>query len=236
MKRKLLLVVALTLSATFTQGWAQDAQPDYLYLLDKAMYMERAELRMEMYENGKMVNHYEMAFFRSGNKIRMEFTAPAAEKERRMLSDNASLWMYLPHTSKVMKLPFGQSFMGSDASNSDLMRMNFRSDYELVEVRKMGEENLVALRLKAKDLEVAYPEVSLVYDTQRNVPIQQEIYSLSGELVKAIRYGDIVRQGEEYIPSTMMIKEGKNTLTRLIYSGILKESEQPAGFFTPTSL
>jgi outer membrane lipoprotein-sorting protein len=233
-----MVITMLLLPMAFMRSWAQNTELDYLSLLDKAMYMERATLKMEMYKDDKKVRQYEMDFYRSDHKMRMEFTAPAVEKGRRMLNDNASLWMYLPRTSKVMKLPFKQSFMGSDASNSDLMRMSFKVDYELTEVGGVNDEGMMVLKLKAKDLDVAYPAVTLLYDKRRNVPLKQEMYSLSGKLIKTILYEDIIREGDGYMPSTMIIKEAlqKNTLTKLLYSNIQKKQRQPAEFFTLGSL
>ncbi|MDR0891678.1 MAG: outer membrane lipoprotein-sorting protein [Mediterranea sp.] len=236
--KRCMVITMLLLPMAFMRSWAQNTELDYLSLLDKAMYMERATLKMEMYKDDKKVRQYEMDFYRSDHKMRMEFTAPAVEKGRRMLNDNASLWMYLPRTSKVMKLPFKQSFMGSDASNSDLMRMSFKVDYELTEVGGVNDEGMMVLKLKAKDLDVAYPAVTLLYDKRRNVPLKQEMYSLSGKLIKTILYEDIIREGDGYMPSTMIIKEAlqKNTLTKLLYSNIQKKQRQPAEFFTLGSL
>ncbi|MCK9435845.1 MAG: outer membrane lipoprotein-sorting protein [Synergistaceae bacterium] len=211
--------------------------PDYLFDLDKSIYIEYATMRMEMLKNDRVVRYYDMEFYRSDNKMRMEFTAPASEKGRRMLNDNSSLWMYLPRTSKIMKLPFKQSFMGSDASNADLMRLCFKNDYEIVNNTDKGNA-VVQLELKAKDLEVAYSKVILLYDTKRKVPIEQEMFSLSNKLIKTMFYEDIMKIGDTYIPCTIRIKEElqKNTETKMYYTNIKKENSKPAEFFTLGSL
>lgn len=230
----LLLVVFFQLS-TFAQS--DQSTPDYLADLDKSIYMEYATLKMEMRKDGKVVRYYDLDFFRSDNKMRMEFTAPAPEKGRRMLNDNSSLWMYLPRTSKVMKLPFKQSFMGSDASNSDLMRMCFKNDYEIVTTVKKGDD-VIELELKAKDLEVAYSKVVMQYDTKRKSPLKQEMYSLSNRLIKTMLYENILKVDGSYVPSTVTIKEElqKNTETKMYYTNIKKKNSKPAEFFTLGSL
>lgn len=235
---KLLVLTSIVISSLFFSPFVLSASSeDYLGDLDQSMYMEYATMKMEMYKNDKVVRYYDMEFFRFDNKMRMEFTAPAVEKGRRMLNDNSSLWMYLPRTSKVMKLPFKQSFMGSDASNADLMRMCFKNDYEIVDVREK-DHAIVELELKAKDLDVAYNKVIIQYDSKRRIPIKQEMYSLSDKLIKTILYEDVVQVDGKYVPSTMIIREElqKNTLTKLFYKNIKKQNKQPVEYFTLGSL
>lgn len=210
---------------------------DYTTQLDESLYVEYAVIRMEIHKNDKLIRHYEMEFFRSENKMRMEFTAPATEKGRRMLNDNASLWMYLPRTSKVIKLPFKQSFMGSDASNADLMRMSFVKDYEVEQSRKGG-DGTVELTLRAKYPEVAYDKVVVVFDLQRKIPVKQEMYSLSGKRIKTISYEEVVQVEGNYFPTSMTIREElqKNTLTKLFYSGMKKRNDKSPEYFTLGSL
>lgn len=211
--------------------------PDYLEALDRSVYMEQADLRMELYKDGEVVRWYEMTFFRKGDKMRMEFTGPATEKGRRMLNDNTSLWMYLPRTSKVMKLPFKQSFMGSDASNTDLMRMAFQKDYKITRTGALP-GGLVELELKAVNLEVAYDKVIVWFDPVKKVPVKQEMYSLSDKLIKTLCYETCERVEGSYIPATFSIREElkKHTLTRMYYTHIRKKGAKPDAFFTLASL
>lgn len=235
---KLFILTSILISSLFfSEDAISQSSSDYLEDLDQSMYMEYATMKMEMYKNDNVVTYYEMEFYRSGNKMRMEFTAPAVEKGRRMLNDNSSLWMYLPRTSKVMKLPFKQSFMGSDASNADLMRMCFKNDYEVLDVRVKDNETL-ELELKAKNLDVAYNKVVVQYDSKRKIPVKQEMFSLSDKLIKTILYKDVVRVQGKYVPSTMIIKEElkKNTMTKLFYKNIKKQNRQPVEYFTLGSL
>jgi outer membrane lipoprotein-sorting protein len=234
MKSTLLLLPVLFSAFIFP---ARGEETDYTALLDESLYCESADIRMEVYRNEKIVKYYEMVFYRQGEKMRMEFTAPATEKGRRMLNDNSSLWMYLPRTSKVMKLPFKQAFMGSDASNVDLMRMTFRKDYEIVGVVRK-DENTVELELKAKDSEVSYNRVKIMFDTKQKAPVKQEMYSLSGKLIKTLIYGKPVSVDGEYMPSELTIKDEllPNSSTKMYYTNIRKRGNKPSGFFTFASL
>jgi len=233
MKQNILLLFFSITLVCFSQN---KKEPDYLELLDNALYLEFTNMKMEVGKNEKVMKYYEMEFFRSGDKMRMEFTGPAIEKGRKMLNDNSSLWMYLPRTSKTIKLPFKQAFMGSDASNTDLMRMVFKKDYEITYVDI--QDNMAELELKAKDLEVAYNKVKIWLDMNKKVPVKQEMYSLSGKIIKTISYENIIKVGNDYIPSLMIIKDElqKNSFTRLYYNNIKKRNDKPSEFFTLGSL
>lgn len=229
----LVLFTALILSAFSVNN----KEVDYLELLERSIYMESANLKMELYKNEKVMRYYDMEFYRQGDKMRMEFTAPAPEKGRKILNDNSSLWMYLPRTSKVMKLPFKQSFMGSDASNTDLMRMAFKKDYEMVNIITK-EDGVVELELKAKNLEVSYNKMKVLFDTKKKIPIKQEMYSLSNKIIKTISYEDAVLIDGKYIPATIIIKDElqKDSSTKLYYTNIKRNSSKPAEYFTLGSL
>lgn len=233
---KTALVCILTLC--LTKGYtASNSEPDYLELADKALYLEYAEVKMEVYKKGKLQKYYKLEFYRKEMKMRMEFLEPAVEKGRRMLNDDSNMWMYLPRTSKVMKLPLKQAFMGSDASNRDLMRMAFKKDYELTGKTKISDK-LLALELKAKDLSVSYNKVILHFDTQFNRLVKQEMYSLSGKLIKTIDY--LYSQDKEgnSPPGEMIIKDEllKDSLTKMYYDKVRKSNDKPSVFFTLGSI
>jgi len=211
--------------------------PDYLSLIDKALYVEYAETKMEVFKNEKLLKYYEMELYRSGSKMRMEFTGPATEKGRRMLNEETNLWMYMPRTSKVMKLPLKQAFMGSDASNRDLMRCDFKRDYEIINITE-GKDNLMLLELKAKDLSVSYHKVIIHYDNIRQLPVRQEMYSLSDKLIKIIEYVYEKDANGKYDPSQIIIKDEllKNSLTKMYYYKVKRTNNKPAVFFTLGSI
>ena len=208
----------------------------YLSQLDNSIYMEYANLKMELVKDGKIMRYYDMEFYRKGDKMRMEFTAPAVEKGRKMLNDNKSLWMFLPRTSKVLKLPFKQSFMGSDASNNDLMRMSYEKDYNIVNTNE--ENGDIILTLEAKDLEVAYNKVIDFFDKSKKIPKKLEMYSLSKKLIKTLTFDNIIKVDDIYMPSLLIIKDEvlKKSETKLYYTNIKRNNTKSDDFFTLGSL
>jgi outer membrane lipoprotein-sorting protein len=229
--------IAIAILCINTNISVQATKPDYLSILDKALYVEYADIRMEIYKNDKLVKYYGIEFYRKETKMRMEFVEPAVEKGRRMLNDESNMWMYMPRTSKVIKLPLKQAFMGSDASNRDLMRIEFGKDYDLVG-RKQSEGTMLQLELKAKDLSVSYNKVVILFDPQKNIPLKQEMFSLSGKLIKTIEY--IYKENHDNVlyMSEMIIKEEllNNSFTKMYYENCKRRQNRPAVFFTLGSL
>jgi len=216
---------------------AHSAEPEYLAVIDKVLYLEYADIRMEVCKDGKVIKYYRMEFYRKEAKMRMEFVEPAVEKGRRMLNDESNMWMYMPRTSKVIKLPLKQAFMGSDASNRDLMRIEFSKDYNLVG-EELADDTILQLELKAKDLSVSYNKVVIFYDRKRNIPLKQEMFSLSGKLIKTIEYVYQLQGDNTLCVSEIYIKDEllKNSITKMFYKNCKRRHEKPTVFFTLGSL
>lgn len=233
------LIAMILFTGFVINGYAQSVNNnmDYLEIMDKALYVEYANIRMEVYKNDKLLKYYGMELYRQGEKMRMEFNEPAVEKGRRILNDESNLWMYMPRTSKVMKLPLKQAFMGSDASNRDLMRMAYKSDYDIISIQS-EEENFVRIELKAKDLSISYSKMIVSFDIQRRVPVKQEMYSVSDKLIKTMEFEYKKQPDGSYACEYMMIRDElmKNSLTKMYYKDTRKKNQKPAVFFTLGSL
>ncbi|MDR0506814.1 MAG: outer membrane lipoprotein-sorting protein [Dysgonamonadaceae bacterium] len=234
MKRLYLLLPLFYISISV---FSSNQDVDYLDVIDRSLYIEKANLKMEIYKNDKLIKYYKMEFYRHEEKMRMEFTEPAVEKGRRMLNDNSNLWMYLPRTSKVVKLPFKQSFMGSDASNRDLMKVSLKKDYEVTNIVHHS-DSIVKIELKAKDLSVSYNKVVLTFDAKRQVLLQQEMYSLSGKIITTMMYENIVKIDDIFMPTIIVIKNelSKDSITKLYYSNIQRKSEKNIEYFSLDAL
>jgi outer membrane lipoprotein-sorting protein len=231
------LFTAIAILCINTNLPAQVTEPDYLALIDNALYTEYANIRMEVYKNDKLIKYYDIEFHRKEAKMRMEFVEPAVEKGRRILNDESNMWMYMPRTSKIIKLPLKQAFMGSDASNRDLMRIEFGKDYNLVG-NEQPDETILQLELKAKDTSVSYNKVVILFDLKRSIPLKQEMFSLSGKLIKTIEYTYKERKDNTLYMSEMIIKDElmNNSLTKMYYENCKRRQNKPSVFFTLGSL
>ena len=177
-----------------------------------------------------------MHVFKKGDKLRLDIVKPSIEKDRRILNDGDNLWMYLPRSSKLIKIPYKQAFLGGDASNRDILRVSLVNDYKVAKMETNNEMRI--LYLEARDLSVAYNKVIFYLNRENFAPIKQEMQSLSGRTIKTINYENIKVIDGKYIPTQFTIEDAiqEDTKTVFLYSNLLLEVDQPDVFFTTGSL
>jgi len=150
-----------------------------------------------------------------------EYLSPASEKGTKMLKLGGQLWIYSPATDRIIQISgnmLRQSVMGSDLSYEDMM-----DDRKLQEVYAekiigrewLGDRRAWVLKLTAIVEDVAYYSQKIWVDTARYVPLKQELYGKSGQLLKKIEYKDVKNIQGRWFPFSMtykdMLKDGKGT-------------------------
>ena len=150
-----------------------------------------------------------------------EYLSPARDKGTKMLKLDKEMWVYSPSTDRTIMISghmLRQSIMGSDLSYEDMM-----DDRKLREVYTSaieGEElfegrKCYILRLQAKVTDAAYETQKLWVDTERMIPLKQELYAKSGQLLKRVLLSDIKQVQGRWFPMKMnykdMLKEGEGT-------------------------
>lgn len=119
----------------------------------------------------------------------VEFVAPATERGKYLLMLRDGMWIYVPNTSRPIRISPLQRLMG-EASNGDVARTNYSTDYEVAEVAE-GEEDgrpATVLDLKAKDDNLSYTRVRLWVSRDGNAPLRADYYVTSGKLVKRLYF------------------------------------------------
>jgi hypothetical protein len=100
-----------------------------------------------------------------------------------MLRD--AMWIYIPTASRPIRISPLQRLMGQ-ASNGDVARTNFATDYDAKSVTEEG--GAYVLDLVARDPAVAYNRVKLWIDKQSYEPRRADFYVVSGKLIKRANY------------------------------------------------
>lgn len=142
-----------------------------------------------------------------------EYLSPAREQGTKMLKLNNQLWIYSPSTDRTMQLSghmLRQSVMGSDMSYEDMM--DDRKLTEIYTATLQGKEiytnrNCYVINLTAKTNDVAYYSQKMWVDAERYVPLKQELYAKSGQLLKRLEMSDIVKVQGRWFPMTMLYKD-----------------------------
>ncbi|MDX9748214.1 MAG: outer membrane lipoprotein-sorting protein [Paludibacter sp.] len=173
-----------------------------------------------------------------------EYLAPAREKGTKMLKTAQQLWIYSPSTDRVIQISghmLRQSVMGSDLSYEDMM-----NDTPLLEqyaavvdaAETINDRKCWVVTLNALSPEVSYARQKMWVDQERNIPLQIEMYSKSGKLLKRIELSDVKRVQGRWFPMTMlyrdMLKNGGGT--RMTFLELQLDAVLPAGIFTKSSL
>lgn len=122
------------------------------------------------------------------------FLSPSSDAGRTTLRRGDNMWLYIPDVGKPIRITSLQSVVGGIFNNSDLMRLEFSTEYDVASITEEG--NQYILDLKAKDDTVAYDRLKMWVEKETLLPTTLEAYAASGLLIKTLRYSDIKDFGE----------------------------------------
>ncbi len=211
----LLRTAALSL-ALWAPGLAHAITGDeVLAKIDKNLTYEAREswLSMSVTKSGRAKTYKMHSYGRGQEEMAMEYLEPARDKGTKMLKKSDDLWMFMPSVEKTQKISghmLRQGLMGSDMSYEDLMEWSkWREDYvptvlgeEVLDGRKVYK-----LELKAKDTTISYPRRLVWVDQANFVPSKQELYALSGMLLKTWTMTEVQTiEGREF-PMRMVVAD-----------------------------
>jgi hypothetical protein len=161
-----------------------------------------------------------------------------------MLKLENQLWIYSPSTDRTIQISghmLRQSVMGSDLSYEDMM--DDRKLTEVYSAESAGEEEIEGrktyiLDLTAKVTDAAYHRRKMWIDSERYVPLKEELFAKSGQLLKRTTLSDFRDIDGRWFPHTMiykdMLKQGDGTEFKV--TGIRFNQEIPEYIFTKAAL
>jgi outer membrane lipoprotein-sorting protein len=206
------------------------AQPDantIMEKVDKNMSSKNRVFESEMIIHGRRTSRsITSRSYSAGNKQSFtEYLSPAREQGTKMLKLENQLWIYSPSTDRIIQISghmLRQSVMGSDLSYEDMM--DERKMKEIYSAKISGNEtidgrNTWVLLLTARVEDVAYYSQKLWVDTERYIPLQQEMFAKSGQLLKKATLSDVKQIQGRWFPMTIkykdVLKEGDGTEFRM---------------------
>lgn len=173
-----------------------------------------------------------------------EYLSPAREKGTKMLKLTDKLWIYSPSTDRTIQISghmLRQSVMGSDMSYEDAM--DDRKLSEVYEANIIGEEEyngktVFILELNATVNDIAYYSRKMWVDKQKFIPLKEELYAKSGQLLKQFTVSEVKKFNNRWYPTKMnykdMLKQGKGTDMNVI--SIKFNQDIPEYIFTKAAL
>jgi outer membrane lipoprotein-sorting protein len=210
--------------------------------VDKNLTFESRKTRMTMTVEGKRTRSFEMVSYGRGEEdSAIEYLSPARDKGTKMLKLGDELWIYLPSVDRMQKISghmMRQGMMGSDLSYEDLMASReMRTRYK---AQVTGEDNVAGracwkLELKAKDDAVTYPKRISCIDKEHYIPLKQDLFALSGLLLKTWSMSEVKPfPGGRMFPTKMTIQDHvkKESITKLEFNEIEFGIEFPKEIFS----
>jgi outer membrane lipoprotein-sorting protein len=171
-------------------------------------------VRITNFEAGKSDEEHLYAVSQKGtDRTHVEFLSPR-EKGRYLLMLGDDMWIYLPDTSRPVRITPLERLTG-DASNGDVARTNYSADYDAVYLRAetVGETECHVLELTARRKGATYHKIVYWLRTADARPVRAEFYLISGKHIKSATF-------DEYGPAG-----GRTMLRRMIiYDQIRKSS------------
>jgi outer membrane lipoprotein-sorting protein len=211
-------------------GSAPPSAEQLMDRMDRNLTFQARRSRTVMTVEGRRTRSYELVSYGRGEEdAAVEYLAPPREKGTRMLKLGDDLWIYLPTVDKVQKISghmLRQGMMGSDVSYEDMMASReLRKRYTATVAGEGTADGRACwkLELKARDDTVAYPRRVSWIDKESYIPLKQELYALSGMLLKTWIMSDVKDfPGGRKFPARMTVQDHvrKESITRLEFKEI----------------
>jgi outer membrane lipoprotein-sorting protein len=220
MKTSVLIILLTIISGI---GYGQQNADEILKKVEKNMSSENRIFESSMIINGKRSNRTitSKSYAAGDKKSFTEYLSPAREQGTKMLKLENQLWIYSPSTDRTIQISghmLRQSVMGSDLSYEDMMDDRKLTDVYTASV--IGNEEVdgrktYILELKAKVTDVAYYSRKMWIDQERFVPLKEELFAKSGQLLKRTTLSNVKLIQGRWFPMTIvykdMLKEGGGT-------------------------
>lgn len=173
-----------------------------------------------------------------------EYLSPAREQGTKMLKLEKQLWIYSPSTDRIIQISghmLRQSVMGSDLSCEDMMDDRKLTDIynsSLVGNEQIDGRNTIVLELVAKSDDVAYAKRKIWIDSERFIPLKEELYAKSGQLLKRTTLSEPKQFQGRWFPTVVlykdMLKQGNGTQFKFL--SIKFDQPIPEYIFTKAAL
>jgi outer membrane lipoprotein-sorting protein len=218
--KKIILLIIIALAG---QVKGQQTAIEILEKVDRNMYSENRIVEAGMTIHGRRSSRtVTMRTYSVGDeKSFTEYLSPPREEGTKMLKLEDQLWIYSPSTDRTIQISghmLRQSVMGSDLSYEDMMEDRKLTDIYAAELT--GEEEIEGrtafiLELTAIVSDVAYHSRKIWIDKERFIPLREDLFARSGQLLKQTTLSDVRQIDGRWFPFTMhfkdMLKQGDGT-------------------------
>jgi len=191
-KRSFVILIALLLAAMWVTPAAALDGTEILAKIDRNLNPESYEMYRKLINIEPDGTKKEFVLYtvkKGRDKMIALFLSPASEKDRATLRLDDNMWLYIPNVGKPIRITSLQSVVGGVFNNSDLLRLDYSAEYDVVSITEEGDQ--YRLDLKAKSGTVAYDRLDMAVDKKSLTPMEIKCYTSTGLLIKTLYYSKI---------------------------------------------
>lgn len=210
-------------------GWPALAQDEDLTVeqilerIDRQMTVESRKIiaRMIIIRPDETREKSFRAYARGPDQFFLLFLEPARDKGTKILKMDNNVWIYFDRTEKMMKMSghmLRQSLMGSDFSYEDMIENRaLLADYDarLLGLEAVNGEPCYVMELVEKTRGLSYPKRKIWVSKASFLPIREERFAKTGQLLKVSQLEDVVQYEDRNYPRLFVmedkLKEGSRT-------------------------
>ncbi|MBP6978893.1 MAG: outer membrane lipoprotein-sorting protein [Bacteroidales bacterium] len=156
-------------------------------------------------------------------------TSPAKDVGQVFLKRDNDMWNWIPSINRMIKIPpsmMGQSWMGSDFTNDDLVKMNSMVDDYQHQITGSevidGYECYIIELVPKPEATVVWGKIRVWISKKEYFELRAEYYDEDGVLANYMTGGDIKLMGDRMLPARMVMipmdteKEGHETRLEMV--------------------
>ncbi|NBX15948.1 MAG: outer membrane lipoprotein-sorting protein [Proteobacteria bacterium] len=222
-----LAVFAVSLKTATGLASAGSAEPSAEQLLEKydaVMGPENFDSSAKMTakrEDGS-VRTYDMRFVKKGTeKFRIWFKGPAAVAGQEVLRVGDNSWVYLPNLKRATRIANRDSFQGGDFNNADVLRVNYKADYNAV-LEKSDKPDTYLVQLKSKNANTSYDIIKLWLRKADAMPVRGEYFGTSGKILRSAEFSEYKEFSKGYRRPAKVVM--RNELIKERFTELLTQS------------
>lgn len=232
--KKISIAIVLLLIWPVSMAFAMD-KSEILQIIDRNLNPTTYEMYRKLIniEPDGTKKEFVIYMVKKGNdRVASLFLAPESEKGRATLRLDENMWLYIPSVGKPIRITSLQSVVGGVFNNSDIMRLDYSDEYDVVSVKDETDNQI--LELKAKNNTVAYDKLLMTVKKDLLLPVRIECYAASGMLLKTLYFKKIKDFGNDIVRPSVVETDSplyKNYKSVMIFAKI-REKELTDEVFT----
>lgn len=138
---------------------------------------------------------------------------PAKETGVASLRLENQMWNFFPKTEQTIRVPTSvmlQSWMGSDFTNDDLMKLSSLSkdyNHRWIRTEKLGKDKVHLIECLPKpNAPVVWGKINYWARVSDNLPVKEDYYDEKGTLVRTLKLSSFKKMDDRVVPTILTIK------------------------------